>query len=79
MTSNPTLSESLRRHTYAPIPAPHRVNLRVPFNEKDRAKALGAKWDSKGKAWFIEADSDMGKFRSWLPPEFAAIVTSKRT
>lgn len=79
MPSNQTLSNILKRYNYTAISAPHRVNLLVPFSEKDQAKALGAKWDSKGKTWFIEADSDMGKFRSWLPPEFAAIVAAKRT
>ena len=29
--------------------------LRVPFAEKDAAKALGAKWDSRRKKWFTHA------------------------
>lgn len=29
-----------------------RINLNVPFLEKDKAKSLGAKWCSKEKTWF---------------------------
>ena len=28
------------------------TNLKVPFNEKDQAKALGAKWDAELKLWY---------------------------
>jgi len=62
-----TIKEQLDRVNYRPKPAPHRINLRVHFEEKDQAKALGAKWDAKLKAWYIEADMDMLKFRRWLP------------
>lgn len=61
-----TLSESLRRVSYQSTPAPHRMNLQVPFADKDQAKALGAKWDKTTKTWYIAADTDMGKFRKWL-------------
>lgn len=62
-----TLEESLRRVSYRATPAPHRMNLAVPFAEKYQAKAAGAKWDGKLKTWYIPADTDMGKFRKWLP------------
>ena len=29
-----------------------KVYLKVPFNRKDEAKSLGAKWDSAAKKWF---------------------------
>lgn len=61
-----SLSESLDRLNYKPRPAPHRVNLKVPFAEKDQAKALGAKWDNSLKVWYIETDKDMLKFRRWI-------------
>jgi hypothetical protein len=28
-----------------------RVNLRVPFSEKDKAKAMGARWDANARVW----------------------------
>lgn len=61
-----TLKESMDRLNYLPRPTPHRVNLQVPFSEKDQAKALGAKWDKSGKTWYINADMDMLKFRKWI-------------
>jgi hypothetical protein len=33
------------------------VYLNVPFAKKEEAKALGAKWDSEKKKWYIEKDS----------------------
>ncbi|MFB7000853.1 MULTISPECIES: DUF5710 domain-containing protein [Streptomyces] len=57
----------MHRLDYEPRPAPHRVNLRVSFKDKDQVKALGAKWDSTLKTWYIAADMDMLKFRRWLP------------
>ncbi len=29
-----------------------RVDLRVPYSEKDDAKALGARWDASIKKWY---------------------------
>lgn len=43
------------------------IYLNVPFEEKDKAKELGAKFDSKSKKWFImknEFDSD--NFSRWI-------------
>ncbi len=62
-----TLAESLQRVSYQAQPAPHRINLTVPFADKDQAKSLGAKWDANLKQWYIDADADMGKYRRWLP------------
>jgi hypothetical protein len=61
-----TLKQSLARASYQPKPAPYRMNLVVPFSDKEQAKALGAKWDSRIKAWYIDADQDMLKFRRWI-------------
>jgi hypothetical protein len=66
MTTELTLKQSLQKVTYQPSPAPHRVNLKVPFVDKDRAKAIGAKWDKALKTWYIGADVDMNKFRAWI-------------
>ena len=42
----------LAASTATESPSNGRVNLRVPFSEKDAAKALGAKWDPVLKVWF---------------------------
>jgi len=42
-----------------------RMNLKVPFAEKDEAKKLGARWDSVQKLWYVENKADMSPFSKW--------------
>ena len=44
-----------------------RTYLAVPYDEKDDAKALGAKWDRQAKAWYVPAGMDLEAFAPWLP------------
>lgn len=44
-----------------------RVNLRVPFSEKDKAKALGACWDAQARVWYVPDHCDLEPFGLWLP------------
>ena len=37
-----------------------------PFEEKDEAKALGAKWDHEKRKWYYTGDKDPEKFRKWM-------------
>lgn len=51
-----------------------RIYLTVSFSEKDEAKALGAKWDRRAKAWYARGDMELEPFKRWLetkaqPPE----------
>ncbi|MEA4896386.1 MAG: zincin-like metallopeptidase domain-containing protein [Oscillospiraceae bacterium] len=48
-------------------PAPHKIYLAVPYREKDRAKAAGAKWDTQAKLWYAPEGADMTKLGAWLP------------
>lgn len=41
--------------------------IKVPYSEKDRAKALGARFDGEHKSWFIPAGLDSDPFNYWLP------------
>lgn len=34
-----------------------RVDLYVPFNEKDEAKSAGARWDAEKRVWFCDDDN----------------------
>jgi DNA helicase-2/ATP-dependent DNA helicase PcrA len=43
-----------------------RRDLRVPFAEKDQAKALGAEWDPARRVWFVKAGMDLAPFARWL-------------
>lgn len=44
-----------------------RTYLAVPYDEKDDAKQLGAKWDRQAKAWYVPAGVDLEAFMPWLP------------
>jgi hypothetical protein len=55
-----------------------RVDLRVPFSEKDEAKRLGARWDSGRKLWFVPDAVDPAPFGKWLAPAFDPNIRSTR-
>lgn len=44
-----------------------RLDLKVPFAEKDQAKKLGARWDAGRKRWYIEGHLDAALFAQWQP------------
>jgi DNA helicase-2/ATP-dependent DNA helicase PcrA len=44
-----------------------RRDLKVPFAEKDAAKALGAEWDLARRIWYVKAGADLSLFKRWLP------------
>ncbi len=46
-----------------------RVNLRVPFQDKDEAKRLGARWDAAARVWFVPEELEPARFERWLPPD----------
>lgn len=45
------------------------ILLDVPFNEKEQAKSLGARWNPMEKKWYIPDDleSQADQFQKWLP------------
>jgi hypothetical protein len=51
-----------------------RINLVTPFAEKDAAKALGARWDSAKKQWYIVDVADLTPFLRWIPDVDAAMA-----
>lgn len=44
-----------------------RVNLNVPFEQKDQAKRLGAKWDAARRIWYVEDHPHLDHFAQWVP------------
>ena len=46
-----------------------RIDLCVPFLEKDEAKSLGARWDPTNKVWYAPEGKDPTLFKKWLPTE----------
>ena len=46
-----------------------KIDLDVPFDEKDEAKRLGAEWDYVRKTWYVDEslkDYDPENFSRWL-------------
>lgn len=43
-----------------------RLYLDVPFDEKDQARALGAKWDKRARRWYIFTNQERSAFARWL-------------
>lgn len=53
------------------------TNLKVPFNEKDQAKSLGAKWNAELKQWYVPQGIDAMPFKKWFtnsPAVFKSIT-----
>lgn len=44
-----------------------RVDLNVPYAQKDEAKKLGARWDRDGRVWYVPDGVDPKPFARWLP------------
>lgn len=53
-----------------------RIHLVTPFAEKDAVKALGARWDSNKKLWYIVDVADLTPFARWIPNLDAATQDS---
>uniref|UniRef100_UPI00402AFAA3 DUF5710 domain-containing protein n=1 Tax=Bacillus sp. DX2.2 TaxID=3073452 RepID=UPI00402AFAA3 len=53
-----------------------RINLCVPYDQKDKVKALGGKWDVENKTWYIIVNTykETEPFSEWIytakSPEF---------
>ena len=41
--------------------------LEVPYAQKDRAKALGARFDMSCKKWYCPDGVDLMRFKRWIP------------
>lgn len=44
-----------------------RIDLVVPFAEKDEVKALGARWDGVARVWYVPVGKDPALFDRWFP------------
>ncbi|MGB2832926.1 MAG: DUF5710 domain-containing protein [Methylotenera sp.] len=42
------------------------ISLKVPFNEKDQAKTLGARWNAESKHWYVPQGVDAAPFEKWF-------------
>jgi exodeoxyribonuclease VII large subunit len=44
-----------------------RIDLKVPYSEKDQAKVHGAQWDTANRVWYAPAGTDLRNLKRWLP------------
>lgn len=44
------------------------VRFYVPFDERDDAKRLGARWDKEMRRWYVKAGTDLRPFERWIDP-----------
>jgi exodeoxyribonuclease VII large subunit len=44
-----------------------RIDLRVPYSEKDQAKVHGARWDRDAQTWYAPPGTDLQNLKRWLP------------
>lgn len=43
--------------------------IHVPYQEKNEAKGLGARWDRNKKSWYVNESENLEKFSKWLAPK----------
>jgi exodeoxyribonuclease VII large subunit len=44
-----------------------RIDLRVPYAEKNQAKVHGAQWDAENRTWYAPPGTDLRNLKRWLP------------
>jgi hypothetical protein len=54
-----------------------RVYLKVKYDDRFKAKALGFRWDYEAKLWFIDNPSDLSLFKQWMPDDVKAFYGDK--
>jgi hypothetical protein len=42
--------------------------LKVPYAQKDQAKALGARWNNERKTWYVPDGQPTAPFEQWIAP-----------
>jgi len=58
-----------------PTKLEHKTYLYVDFNQKDEAKALGARWDKEESLWYATQGTDRDKIEKFLPENNTANIT----
>lgn len=54
-----------------------RVDLKVPFEERFKAKALGARWDVVKKIWYVIDPDNLEPFAQWISYEVSKFFEKK--
>ncbi|MDR2549078.1 MAG: DUF5710 domain-containing protein [Desulfobulbus sp.] len=45
---------------------PFRIDIKVPFAEKEEAKEAGMRWDAIKRTWFAPPGADIAVFLRWM-------------
>ena len=53
------------------------TNLAVEYKEKDKAKALGARWNPEERVWYVPAGLDLEPFAPWMPGDASTKTSGK--
>lgn len=64
--ANIALERNQRQAPHQARPARERVDLNVPYSDKDVVKALGAQWDPVRRVWYIKPGHDPKEFAPWI-------------
>lgn len=59
--------------------AEKKTYLAVPYDEKDEAKKIGAKWEPETKSWYAEQGKDLNLFAKWRIDENTVIPAKQET
>lgn len=51
------------------------IFLNCPFQDKEKAKQKGARWNPTAKKWYVTSDMPLDAFRAWLPADLSATVS----
>jgi hypothetical protein len=43
-----------------------RVYLDCPYEQKNKCKKLGGKWDAKKGRWYVSGSADLEPFKEWI-------------
>jgi hypothetical protein len=54
-----------------------RINLKVPFTQKEAAKELGARWDGARKIWYVIDPECLEVFSDWMPEQESGTGAAK--
>ena len=68
------LSTGSNQHQQQEVPvksAQEKTYLAVPYEDKENAKALGAKWDGTAKSWYAPEGVDLTPLQKWIPQDRA--------
>lgn len=55
-----------------------RIDLAVPYEEKDQARALGARWDRARRIWYVSNADDLAPFMRWIAHDHLRFPTKDR-